>query len=216
MCKSDTETASSEDATEKKHWNPLQKTAEKVIKADPNVELVKVLGDKMHIRNVYTQIGMELPFQEIIDGNYKAIQGDEADAGNILQARDSGTMNSAKAHDSNDWGKTPEWVPRYLGLKIHPNQIHGPKQDGSIWGQISTSHKDGIKQITDYLVTEFKSSGLLLRSDLVKETSAILVFRNHMPGQDQDEEKRQVTCSINQQEGITHLIIQYAYGMESF
>ncbi len=125
-------------------------------------------------------------------------------------------MDQAKAHDSNDWGKTPKWVPRYPGLKIYPNQIHGPKQDGSIWGQISTTHEDDIKKLSDYLVAEFKSSGLLLSADIVKETSAILVFRNHMPDQDQGEEKRQVTCSLNQQGTTTHLIIQYSYGMESF
>ncbi len=216
MCKSGNETAGTDDTTKTEQASSLQKSAEKVIEADPNIELVEVLGDKIHIRNVFTQIGMELSFQEIIDGNYKAIQGGEAEAGNALKARDSGKMDEAKAHDSNDWGKTPEWVPRYPGLKINPNQIHGPKQDGSVWGQLSTTHEDDIKKISDYLIAEFKSSGLELNADMVKETTSVLVFRNQMPGQEQDGEKRQVTCSLSQQGGITHLLIQYAYGMESF
>jgi len=216
MCKPKDEAGKSDSTATTVQASPLQLLAEKTIKEDPNVELVEVLGDKIHLRNVYTQIGMELTFQEIIDGKYEKIQGGEGEAGNVLKAHSPEKLNEGKAPNTADWGKSPAWVPRYPGLKIQGNPMHAPKQDGSMWGYLSTSHKDSIKKISDYYVEKFKASGLVLSADMRKETSAVLVFRNQMPDQAQDGEKQSATISLNRQGTLTTVIIQYAYGMDSF
>ena len=218
MCKdtatTDTGSAGKENTAEDtQKMDPKQLEAQKAIEADPDVELVEAKNGKIELRNVHTQIGMVLSFQDIIDGKYDAIKGGKAEAGKVLKPKDSAAMAKDGAEGNDNWGKAPKWLPRYPDLKISPGKIHGARKDGSIWGQISGTHRDPVEKMREQLIAGFKSSGMVLASEMNNENSITLIFENPPSDKpDEEQEKRRVGCAIRNAQGVTYLDMQYTYG----
>lgn len=216
-CKKD-ESASA--TTEKETSSPqislAQQQAENVIKNDPNVELVSVQGQKLHIQNKYTKRSMTLPFQMIIDGHYQMIQEDKTMAERILKIREGNRKNAPPTHLSmqlEGWGKTPAWIPRYPNLKLSPTKMHTPREDGSIWGQVSGTHQDSIETIRSNMVSKFEESGLKLTRKMAEKNRVYMIFDNSHTITDESQEQRKVSCTISKRGETTRLAIQYSYGM---
>lgn len=187
--------------------------AEKIIDADTNIEIVEVSEGKMHIQNIHTKLGLSLPFQEIIDGNYSSIQGGVAEAARILPSHPPMSLKMG-GHNPNDWGRTPDWIPRYPKLSITSPPQHAPKSDGSIWGEISGTHTDTILHMRDALVSELVAAKIPLDYEKKSATRIDLMFRT-VPDEEHPElEQRRVHCSLVRQGDLSYLTLQYLYGME--
>lgn len=194
-----------------------QRLAEEVIANDPNVELVEVVGDKMRIRNKYTKRSLTLPFQMIIDDQYPMIQEDEATAKRILAIREANAKKKAPTHltmQTGGWGNTPEWIPRYPGLDLAPTRIHTPREDGSVWGNITGTHSDSVEKMTETLASEFEKSGLALTRRMAEKNAVYMIFETLPDDQDEAVEKRKVSCTLSRHGEKTRLSIQYTYGTE--
>lgn len=193
--------------------SPQQLAAEKVIQDDPDVQLVEVIGDKIIFSNVHSGLGVELPFQDIIDGKYDMVKGGVAEASKVLSPLRSGRLGHPDFYAIDPWGKSPPWIPRYPDLQMDVGAIHGPKQDGSIWGQISGSHKDSFKQIRDFIVLGFQEAHMPLSMEKSESHKTTLFFETTVNEDDKDQENRKVKCIITRMEPRTHINIQYTYGM---
>lgn len=193
-----------------------QRQAEKVIENDPNVELVEVQGDMLLIQNKHTKRTLTLPFQMIIDGHYPMIQEDKAMAERILAIQKANNKGAAKSPASTKaaaWKKTPNWIPRYPGLEIEPSQMHIPQEDGTIWGYLRGTHSDTLEKVRANLISAFKKTDLKLTRKMVEKNSSVMIFDNSHLIENETQEKRRVTCSITRRGELTHLAIQYSYGM---
>lgn len=220
MCKPAKEESTTKETQEQgPQTDPLQTAAIQQIESDPDVELVEITEGKVHLRNVHTKLGVVLPFQDVIDGKYDAVKGDEAKAALIVPPLKSGKLAPEHAHDSNDWGKSPAWLPHYPELSIQPGHVHGPKPDGSVWGQISGTHSDSIADIREFLIKELKNNGLELGNELKKENQATLIFVNFSTDPNDPEaktptEKRKAFFTLARRGATTLVTIQYSYGMK--
>lgn len=194
----------------------LQQQAQEVIENDPNVELVEVIGEKLHIQNKYTKRALTLPFQMIIDGHYQMIQEDKKLAESILRNQEA-NQKKAQPHplsmQSEGWGKTPTWIPRYPDIKLSPSKIHAPREDGSVWGQISGTHTESIEEIKGKIISEFEKSGLKLTRNFAEKDSVSMIFENSHTVEDESQERRKVNCTISKLGDKTQIAIQYSYGM---
>ncbi|WP_435895918.1 hypothetical protein [Oceaniferula spumae] len=213
MCEKSKDTSTETSAPEEKQVDPKLLEAQKVIEDDPNVKFIRVVDDKIEFRNIYTDIGMILPYQDIIDGKYDAIKGGKAAASKVLIPKEKESIATGDGDDYKGWGKTPDWIPRYPDLVISPGKIHGTRKDGSVWGQISGSHRDSIEKMREQLIAGFQKSDMVLASELPGDASLSLIFEN--PPSDNDDEstvKRRVGCSLRHSNGTTFLDMQYTYG----
>ncbi|MGB0775266.1 MAG: hypothetical protein ACPG32_00395 [Akkermansiaceae bacterium] len=213
MCEKEATDQSPETSSETPAKSALQLAAEKTIAEHPDVELVEVMGEKIHLRNVHTNIGLILPFQDIIDGKFDRIKGDAGKVGNILKPRETGKVTADKPHEPGDWGKVPTWIPRYPDLVIEPNAMHSPRNDGSIWGLTIGNHTDEPAAIRAFYVKELAAQGLELRSDGKRGDALSLVFQTSKPKDKTAKANRFTSILLEPYGGRTRVTIQYQYDM---
>lgn len=228
-CKpSETHSNSEETESSDSEISRLQQQAQEVIENDPHVEIVKVVGEQLHIQNKYTKRSLTLPFQMVIDGHYEIVREDEKLAASILKnqgikakrgqfspisVQPKEGKSTTPSMKSEGWGKTPSWIPRYPDIKLHPTKIHTPREDGSVWGNISGTHTDPLDKARENLISEFKKSGLKLTRNLAETDRVFMIFENNDAVNDDSQERRKVTCTISKREEETRISIQYHYGM---
>ena len=191
--------------------SPEQQKAEAIIKKHPDLEKVRIQDKKIHIQNVHTGLGLVLTFQDVIDGKYSFIEG-KANP-DIAPPQEPDTTPKT-AHDSKDWGKVPEWVPRYPDAKVQQGAMHTPRSNGSIWGTVTFTHSDSIDKIAKTLTERFKKNGLEPISDYKEEAQMSLVFATPKNPIGEALEKRQASCSLSRSGSNTTVSIQYSYGMK--
>ncbi|MBT8043359.1 MAG: hypothetical protein KJO79_00285, partial [Verrucomicrobiae bacterium] len=119
------------------------------------------------------------------------------------------TTQPLQNENGSDWGKTPNWIPRYPGAAIPYGSMHAPLKDGSIWGNITITHSDSEDLIVEFLKREFLEQGFKLTANVKRKGSSYVVFKRLKEG----EEKRHVTCTLSESGGKTRVSIQYSYGM---
>ena len=178
----------------------IEQTALRIITEHPNLAIIQTSEESIHFKNKYTELELELPFQKIIDGDYKVLAaiGEDYLKDPILSKKKKYT-----------WGKTPEWIPRYPGAEPQYGAMHAPRPDGSIWGNINAVHPDSKEDIKAFLITQFTARGMVLDSESSHNGADILIFKEP----NAEEEKRQVTYTLKRRGEHTRMGIQYSYGM---
>jgi len=159
--------------------NPAKMTAEMIVRANPDLELVST-DDKagtMTVHNKKTNETVTMNFQDIKDGKFKVttdkgtttFDGSGATSGGTVKVTDE------KGQTATFGGGTPQnlpsWLPTYPGATAQ-GMMATTNAEGRAGG-FSVTTKDSIDKVASFYETQLKAAGLKVEKNMLSSNDKV-------------------------------------------
>jgi len=201
------------DAVEEADGNPVKFIAEKIVQANPDIDLVSSDDDAgtMTVRNKKTGEEVTLNWADIKEGKFSvttdegttsfSASGDGSGKGSVTISTPDGETRLGAAAGA---ASLPDWVPHYPGS--NPESVYSSNANGKIAGSVGFKTADSLEKFAADFQQALEDAGYEVTTQAVSGngTSMRFVTGNHSNGR-----MVNATATLDSESGESQVMLTY-------